>query len=266
MTPPQEPPAVDLQVEESSAEERIGSADGTPGQETLTLNTTCTCGHMRRDHQGLRMEVAGPCLECGCGEFRRASRAPESNDHIIERIRAGLDQVEHLQEIVAGLHPQAGDEVLNREEWLALQRDFCGEELVHSTHLEVEWNGGDDREFAGRDSIGAECSPTSPRLLIRHCRRVMIVSIERVQLYVGVQEAMLVLALGTRPVERWRVLWRGRLDLLAQATGGPNERVRTPPTSAELRAIADNNGARRVDIRAVPDNNGARHGSPPESV
>ena len=60
------------------------------------------------------MEVTGPCLECGCEEFRRARAAPESHEQMMEKIRAALDQVERLQEIVARLRAQLSDGALNR--------------------------------------------------------------------------------------------------------------------------------------------------------
>jgi hypothetical protein len=76
----------------------------------LTLATRCACGHARRDHRGLRMEVAGPCLECGCEEFRRAPDSPESDEQVMRRVRAGIERVERLQQMVAQLRARSNDE------------------------------------------------------------------------------------------------------------------------------------------------------------
>ncbi len=90
----------------------------TQAEETLTLSMTCTCGHTRRDHRGLRMEVCGDCLECDCEEFTRARAAPDSDDADEQamKIRAALDQVKRLHEIVARLRAQLSNEPLNRGE------------------------------------------------------------------------------------------------------------------------------------------------------
>jgi len=80
----------DPPVEECSATEEI------PCQNGLTLTTMCACGHIRKDHRGLRMDVCGGCWECECDEFR-----PVGDQ--LERIRALLARVERLQESVAGL-------------------------------------------------------------------------------------------------------------------------------------------------------------------
>ena len=84
--------------------EEGGSA---PEQEARTLSTTCACGHTRKDHTGVRMEVNGRCLECDCEEFRRASETPESHEQMLERARAALARVERLQETAlrAAQHP-----------------------------------------------------------------------------------------------------------------------------------------------------------------
>ena len=77
-------------------------------EEVFTLSTMCACGHPRQTHRGLRMEVAGPCLECGCDEFGPVDRAPRSQPRsqaqMIQEIRARIDQVERLKEIVLMLH------------------------------------------------------------------------------------------------------------------------------------------------------------------
>jgi len=74
-----------------------------PAQEALILSTMCACGHTRRDHTGLQMDVKGRCLECDCEEFRRASETPESHEQMMERVRAALARVERLQEAAVGL-------------------------------------------------------------------------------------------------------------------------------------------------------------------
>jgi hypothetical protein len=79
--------------------------DASPkGEDALTLSTMCCCGHPRKEHRGLRMEVAGPCLECGCDAFARAGLKPEPSEQTM--INARLDQVERLQRIVARLRGQ----------------------------------------------------------------------------------------------------------------------------------------------------------------
>jgi hypothetical protein len=74
-----------------------------PAQEALIVSTMCACGHTRKDHMGLQMEVKGRCLGCDCEEFRRASETPESHEQMMERVRAALARVERLQEAVVGL-------------------------------------------------------------------------------------------------------------------------------------------------------------------
>jgi hypothetical protein len=207
----EEPRAGESPAVEMAAGERSAREGATQTQEALTLSTMCACGHTRRDHHGLRIEVTGPCLECDCEEFARADETPESRERMMDRIRAGLEQVERLQEIVAGLPTKVNGEVLNRQQWLALRHDFCGEELVHSINVQVGDGGGVNLDFAGAEL------PSAAQLRIRHCRRATIVSIQRVGLYVGVKEAMLVVALGDDPIERWEVLWRGKLDPAARA-------------------------------------------------
>jgi hypothetical protein len=71
--------------------------------EALTLGTMCACGHERRDHRGLYMQATGPCLECGCEEFMRASAPPDLHRQEMDKIRAALDQLERLQAVVARL-------------------------------------------------------------------------------------------------------------------------------------------------------------------
>lgn len=203
---------------ERLAEERLAGEELADAQEALTLNTMCACGHTRRDHTGLRMEVNGRCLECGCEVFRRASEAPGPYEQMTERIRAALDQVERLQETVAGPRAQVSDEGLGREEWLALRRELCGEDALQLTSVDVGESSDVNLDFAG-----AELPPSPPQLRIRHSRRATIVTIERLALYVGAQEAMLALALGDFPIQRWRVLWRGTLSTQGSPPPGPEQ-------------------------------------------
>jgi hypothetical protein len=79
----------------------------------LTLGTICECGHTRKYHRGLRMEVKGCCLECDCEEFMRAPAAPDSSAQMTENIRAALVQVERLRQSVASLRVQLSDQPLN---------------------------------------------------------------------------------------------------------------------------------------------------------
>jgi hypothetical protein len=86
-------------------------------EETLTLRTKCVCGHTRKCHRGLHMEVCGACLECGCEQFTWARETPDSNDpdeQTTAQIRAALDQVKILQEIVARLRAQLSNDASNR--------------------------------------------------------------------------------------------------------------------------------------------------------
>jgi hypothetical protein len=156
--------------ERSPPESPAGGEAAQPGH-SLELSAICACGHARRDHRGLRIEVTGPCLECACEAFRPAHDAAPTSEQIIQRVRAGIDRVERLQESVGALSAQVSEETLDREELLALQREFCG---------------------------------------------ATVVSVDRVGLYVGAQEAMLVLGLGNCPFERWRLLWRGAFDSAAR--------------------------------------------------
>jgi hypothetical protein len=177
-----------------------------PQAETLTLAAACVCGHTRRDHRGLRIESAGACLECDCHEFRWARDAQESHVEMIDTIRAALERVERVQEIVAGLRPHGDGELLDREQWLALRRDFCGEELLHAM------NGANGRNGAGEPELAAsERFSSAAQLQVRRHRRATVVSIESLELCIGAHEAMLVVGVGARPVARWKVAWRGEL-------------------------------------------------------
>jgi hypothetical protein len=78
--------------------------DGEVGaQEARTLDTMCACGHARRDHTGLRIEVDGRCLACGCRAFTPASERQNATEEMIERMRAAIAQVERIQELAEGL-------------------------------------------------------------------------------------------------------------------------------------------------------------------
>lgn len=83
--------------------ERFACNENRPGQRERTLDTMRGCGHTRRDHTGLRMDVDGRCLECDCAEFREASETPEVRREMMQRIRAAIAQVERMQEICGRL-------------------------------------------------------------------------------------------------------------------------------------------------------------------
>jgi hypothetical protein len=69
-----------------------------------TLDTMCACGHTRRDHTGLRIEVDGRCLECGCQAFTPARETDNGSEEMIERMQAAIAQVDRIRELAEGLH------------------------------------------------------------------------------------------------------------------------------------------------------------------
>lgn len=78
------------------ASARAPSDGPVPPESGLTVGSSCTCGHPRIDHRGLRMDVCGPCLECDCEQFTQI-------DETLERLRAALAQAEQLRVTAAGL-------------------------------------------------------------------------------------------------------------------------------------------------------------------
>src|ERR1700756_5137223 len=66
--------------------------------EPRTLDTMCSCGHTRRDHTGLRIEIDGRCLECGCQAFTAAGESQNASAEMIERMQAAIARVERIQE------------------------------------------------------------------------------------------------------------------------------------------------------------------------
>lgn len=98
-------------VERPPGGKQLTREETAQAHEPLALGTMCACGHTRKYHRGLRMETTGPCLECGCEEFKRV--ASQSHEQLMERVRAALDRVEHMREIVAGLRAQLTHEALN---------------------------------------------------------------------------------------------------------------------------------------------------------
>lgn len=81
-------------------DERFARKKDRPAPRERTLDTMCACGHTRRDHTGLRMDVDGRCLECDCAEFRQASETPGLYaETTMQRMRATIAQVERMQEI-----------------------------------------------------------------------------------------------------------------------------------------------------------------------
>ena len=79
------------------ADETTARHADVPARRTLTLDTGCACGHTRRDHTGLRMDVNGRCLECECVQFEPLS-AEGSEADVLERIRAAIARVDLLRE------------------------------------------------------------------------------------------------------------------------------------------------------------------------
>jgi hypothetical protein len=74
----------------------------------IALNLLCLCGHTRRDHYGLRMEISGKCLECGCQGFAPGGGAAESDEQVRKRVRAALERARHLEEVIARLPARNG--------------------------------------------------------------------------------------------------------------------------------------------------------------
>jgi hypothetical protein len=72
---------------------RNGDAGATLARD---LDTACACGHTRRDHTGLRMEVNGRCLRCECEQFEPAGHAPGPEVEIVERMQAAIARVERM--------------------------------------------------------------------------------------------------------------------------------------------------------------------------
>jgi hypothetical protein len=97
------------QVEQSQVEKHFAREQTVPAEGPLTLATSCACGHTRKDHQGLRMEATGRCLECSCEGFRRARADPQSREQMTDEIHAALDQLHGAREILASLRALLGD-------------------------------------------------------------------------------------------------------------------------------------------------------------
>ena len=91
--------AEELPLGEPPSDERLARTENLPALEACSLDTMCGCGHTRRDHTGLRIDVDGRCLECDCAEFRAASGTPELHGEMLQRMRAVIAQVERMQEI-----------------------------------------------------------------------------------------------------------------------------------------------------------------------
>jgi len=88
-------------VQQNGAEgERSG--DGVaeaPSRPARDLETSCACGHTRRDHHGLRMEDNGSCLECDCAEFEQIPDPPDAHEETIARLHAAIAHVERVHEL-----------------------------------------------------------------------------------------------------------------------------------------------------------------------
>ena len=74
----------------------------------IALNLSCMCEHPRLDHRGLRLEISGNCLECGCQGFVPAHGTAESDEQLRGRIRAALDRATCMEQIVANLRSRNG--------------------------------------------------------------------------------------------------------------------------------------------------------------
>ena len=74
----------------------------------IALNLLCVCGHTRRDHYGLRMEISARCVECGCEGFAPGHGATESDEQLRERVHAALERARHLEEAIARLPAKNG--------------------------------------------------------------------------------------------------------------------------------------------------------------
>jgi hypothetical protein len=183
------------------------------GDSSVTLDTRCSCGHQRRDHRGLRLEVRGPCLRCSCEEFGRGSAVPDADAAVLRRIQAGLEQIERLNEVVSKLRAGAKQKVLRRSEWLALQRDFCGEEIIDFAHgMPLE---------SGPDLDSASIASTRPQMRVWPGKRATVISIQdRIWLFARGEEAMVVVSEEDSPPETLRLLWRGKLSSTEETPSG----------------------------------------------
>jgi len=102
-------PTTGLPSDEPWVENGNGREQGAQTEPALTLATMCACGHTRRDHRGLRIDLTGSCLECDCEQFTRDDASSGSSEQTMRRIRAALDRVERLQQAAARLHAQASE-------------------------------------------------------------------------------------------------------------------------------------------------------------
>jgi hypothetical protein len=109
-------PITGLAGGEPQAQNGNGPEQGAHTGQALTLTTMCACGHTRRDHRGLRIDLTGSCLECDCEEFARDGTSSESDEQMMRRIRAALERVERLQQAAARLHAQASEAALDPDE------------------------------------------------------------------------------------------------------------------------------------------------------
>ena len=86
-------------AEDPPVDGRPAPEEESTGRDAFTLSTMCHCGHMRKDHRGMRMDICGACWECDCDEF-----GPVSGP--LEKVRALLVRVERLQDSAARLRGQ----------------------------------------------------------------------------------------------------------------------------------------------------------------
>ena len=85
-----------------AADERFADEQELPAREIRSLDTPCACGHTRRDHTGMRMEVDGRCRECDCDKFTEVNAA-QADDELLQRMRAMVARVERMQRLAIGL-------------------------------------------------------------------------------------------------------------------------------------------------------------------
>ncbi len=109
-------PITELPSGEPWAENGDGRERGAETGQALTLATRCACGHTRRDHRGLRIDVTGSCLECDCEEFARDDAPSESHEQTMQRIWTALDRVEGLQQAAARLRAHASEARLDPDD------------------------------------------------------------------------------------------------------------------------------------------------------
>jgi hypothetical protein len=90
-------------IQGSASPDSVTDREEARARKKRTLDTMCSCGHTRRDHMGLRIEVDGRCLECGCEAFTAAREGDNGSEEMIERMQAAIAQVERIRQLAEGL-------------------------------------------------------------------------------------------------------------------------------------------------------------------